>query len=75
MSEIYLLQILPVPHLHHLVVDTVEVCGGSRQLIRVLNCLEACVANDTHDCLVTSYRCSREAEIKAHNMFNLLCLQ
>ena len=39
--------------LHHLVTDTVEVCGGSRQLIRVLNRLGACVSADTHDRLVT----------------------
>ena len=38
--------------LHHLVADTVEVCGGSRQLIRVLNRLGACVSTDTHDRLV-----------------------
>ena len=40
--------------LHHLVADTVEVCGGSRKLIRVLNRLSACVSADTHDRLVTS---------------------
>lgn len=40
--------------LHHLVTDTVEVCGGSRQLIRVLNRLGACVSADTHDRLVTN---------------------
>ena len=39
--------------LHHLVADTVEVCGGSRQLIRVLNQLGACVSADAHDRLVT----------------------
>ena len=40
--------------LHHLLADTVEVCGGSRELIRVLNRLGACVSADTHDRLVTS---------------------
>ena len=40
--------------LHHLVADTVEVCGGSRKLIHVLNRLGACVSADTHDRLVTS---------------------
>ena len=39
--------------LHHLIADTVEVHGGSRQLIKVLNRLGACLANDTHDRLVT----------------------
>ena len=39
--------------LHHLVADTVEVCGGSRQLMRILNRLGACVSPDTHDRLVT----------------------
>ena len=42
-----------VTTLHHLIADTVEVDGGSRQLIKVLNRLGACVANDTHDRLVT----------------------
>ena len=40
--------------LHHLVADTIEVCGGSRQLIRMLNQLGACVSADTHDRLVTN---------------------
>ena len=39
--------------LHHLVADTVEVCGGSRQLIKILNRLGMCVSTDTHDRLVT----------------------
>ena len=39
--------------LHHLVADTVEVNGGSRQLIRILNRLGTSVAADTHDRLVT----------------------
>lgn len=39
--------------LHHLVADTVEVCGGSRRLIRILNRLGVCVSTDTHDRLVT----------------------
>ena len=39
--------------LHHLVADTVEVCGGSWQLMRVLNRRGACVSFDTHDRLVT----------------------
>ncbi len=39
--------------LHHLVADTIEVNGGSRKLIRVLNRLGVSVASDTHDRLVT----------------------
>jgi hypothetical protein len=39
--------------LHHLIADTVEVCGGSRQLIKILNRLGMCVSSDTHDRLVT----------------------
>ena len=40
--------------LHHLVAEAIEVCGGSRQLIRILNRLGVSVSNDTHDRLVTS---------------------
>ena len=39
--------------LHHLVADTVEVNGGSRNLMRVLNRLVVSVSADTHDRLVT----------------------
>ena len=39
--------------LHHLVADTIEVCGGSRNLVKTLNRLGACVSNDTHDRFVT----------------------
>ena len=38
---------------HHLLADTVEVCGGSRQLLRILNRLGVTVSSDTHDRLVT----------------------
>ena len=48
--------------LHNLVADTVEVYGGSRQLIRVLNRLGVCVSCDTHDRLVT---CVAEQQSKA----------
>ena len=40
--------------LHHLVADAIEVCGGSRKLLRILNRLEICVSCDTHDRFVTS---------------------
>ena len=36
-----------------LLADTVEVCGGSRQLIKILNRLVATSSNDTHDRFVT----------------------
>ena len=39
--------------LHHLVAESVEVNGGSRHLMRVLNRLGACVSTDTHDRFVT----------------------
>ena len=39
--------------LHHFIADTVEVCGGSRQLLKVLNRLGVSVSADTHDRLVT----------------------
>lgn len=39
--------------IHHLVADTNDVCGGSRQLMRVLNRLGVCVSADTHDRFVT----------------------
>lgn len=39
--------------LHHLVADSVDMLGGSRDLIRLLNRLGVCVACDTHDRLVT----------------------
>ena len=39
--------------LHLFVADTVEVCGGSRQLLKVLNRLGVSVSADTHDRLVT----------------------
>ena len=40
--------------LHHLVADAIEVCGGSRKLLRILNRLGICVSCDTHDRFVTS---------------------
>ena len=40
--------------LHHLIAEAIEVCGGSRKLIRILNRLGVCVSGDTHDRFVTS---------------------
>ena len=48
--------------LHHLVADTIEVYGGSRQLMRILNRLGVCVSSDTHDRFVT---CIAEQQSKA----------
>jgi hypothetical protein len=39
--------------IHNLITDSVEVHGGSRKLIRILNRLGVCVSTDTHDRLVT----------------------
>ena len=47
--------------MHHLVADTVEVNGGTRNLIRVLNRLGVSVASDTHDRLVTDVAESQRA--------------
>jgi len=35
--------------------DVVEVCGGSRQLIRILNRVGCVSSLDTHDCFVTHH--------------------
>ena len=42
-------------HLHNLLADVVEVCGGSRQLLRVLNRLGCVSSPDTHDRFVTQH--------------------
>ena len=39
--------------LHTFLVDTVETCGGSRQLIHILNRLGVTTSADTHDQFVT----------------------
>ena len=41
------------PCMHHLVADSIEVYGGSRQLIKLLKRLGVCVSTDTHDRFVT----------------------
>ena len=40
---------------HNLLADVVEVCGGSRQLIRILNRLGCVSSPDTHDRFVTHH--------------------
>ena len=41
--------------MHDLLADTVEMCGGSRQLLRILNRLGCTSSPDTHDCFVTHH--------------------
>ena len=43
----------PTP-LHTLLADTIEMCGGSRLLIKILNQLGAVASTDTHDRFVTA---------------------
>ena len=41
--------------LHNLLADSVETCGGSRQLLRILNRLGCTRSPDTHDRFVTQH--------------------
>ena len=41
--------------IHDLIADMIEVCGGSRQLIRILNRLGCSTSPDTHDRFVTQH--------------------
>ena len=41
--------------MHHLLSDVVEVCGGTRQLMRILNRLGCVNSPDTHDRFVTQH--------------------
>ena len=41
-------------HMHTLLSDVIEVCGGSKNLIRILNQLGAVSSTDTHDRFVTA---------------------
>lgn len=43
----------PTP-MHYLLADAIEICGGSRDLIRVLNRLGSVVSNDTYDRFVAA---------------------
>ena len=57
-SHVLYQSIMPLPHPHTLLTDPVEVCGGSRQLIKILNRLGTTSSNDsdcydTHDHFVT----------------------
>ena len=45
---------IPTP-IHNLIADLIEVCGGSRQLIRILNRLGCASSPDTHDRYVTQH--------------------
>ena len=44
---------------HDVIADITEVCGGSRQLIRILNRLGCCSSPDTHDRFVTEHAIAR----------------
>ena len=44
----------PTP-IHNLIADITEVCGGSRQLIQILNRLGCASSTDTHDRFVTQH--------------------
>ena len=41
--------------MHDLLADIVEMCGGSRQLLRILNRLGCTSSPDTHDRFVTHH--------------------
>lgn len=60
--------------LHTLLADTVEVCEGSRKLLKILNRLGAS-SSDTHDCFVTHVACAQRAKTVwddlPHNTFTL----
>ena len=43
---------MKVPPIHNMLADIVEVCGGSRQLLRILNRLGCTSSPDTHDRLL-----------------------
>ena len=54
--------------MHDLIPDAVEMCGGSCQLLRILNRLRCTSSPDTHDRFVTQH-----AEVQCkHNIWNEL---
>ena len=58
----------PIPF-HILISDVVEVCGGSRMLLKILNRVGCTSSPDTHDCFVTYHA---EATRKCHTWNELL---
>ena len=46
---------MKIPPIHNMLADIVEVCGGSHQLIRILNRLGCTSSPDTHDRFVTQH--------------------
>lgn len=62
--------------LHVLLADIVEMCGGSRNLLRILNQLGAVASADTHDRFVTSVsEYQREKSVwdtLPHNVFSVV---
>ena len=59
---------------HDVIADITEVCGGSRQLIRILNRLGCCSSPDTHDRFVTEHAIARRQAKIYPEMFLLLPL-
>lgn len=61
--------------IHTLLADTVEVCGGSRKLIRILNRLGVTSSPDTHDRfiteVVTEQRCKQVWDYIPKNTFTM----
>ena len=47
------------PPIYDIVADTIEVCGGSRKLMRILNRLGCSSSLDTHDRFVTCHATSQ----------------
>lgn len=61
--------------LHTLLADTIEVCGGSRKLIKILNQFGAVCSPDTHDRFVTDVACTeRQKTVWDHFPMDTLTL-
>ena len=53
----------PIP-IHNILADVVEVCGGSRRLLKILNRLGCTSSSDTHDRFVTQHaEAARESTV------------
>ena len=59
--------------LHTILADTVEVCGGSRKLIKVFNQFGAVSSPDTHDRFVTDVAaCQRKKKTVWHDLSDMI---
>ena len=56
--------------IHHLIADLTEVCGGSHQLIRILNRLGCASSPDTHDRYVTQHAMAHHQPAIWNNISN-----